>query len=542
MTSMLVLLGASLGSGAVAGIAIATLIVGCLVGGFVGLFFYKNYSEKKMGNAEREAQRIIEEANLEAKTIRKDGLLEAKETMNKMREDFEAETKERKQDWQRTENRLAQKEASLDKKEDAIDKKEAVLDKKIEDAEKLHQLNEDQKQKLKDLELDIQKSQENVQKELERVAGLSKEEASTELKNSLIDDVKKNAANEAKEILAQAKDNAVKEAQDIISQAIQRCAADYSTENTVSVVALPNDEMKGRIIGRMGRNVRALESATGVDLIIDDTPDVITLSSFDPVRREIARLTLEKLITDGRIHPARIEEVVDKVKKEVEAGIKEAGEDAAMEVGIHGLHPEVIKVLGRLKYRTSYGQNVLRHSIEVASLAAIMANELGIDPKIAKRAGLLHDIGKAVDHEYEGTHIQLGVEIAKKYRESGDVVHAIAAHHNDIEPQTISAILVQAADAISSARPGARRESLESYVKRIEKLEDIAKSFNGVNETYAVQAGREIRVIVKPEQVSDANTVFLAKDIAQKLENELEYPGQIKVNVIREVRSVEYAK
>lgn len=542
MTSILTMLGASLTDGAVAGIAIATLIVGGIVGAVVGLLSYKNSTEKKIGNANREAQRIIEEANLEAKTIRKDGLLEAKETMNKMREDFEQETKERKQDWQRTENRLAQKEASLDKKEDLLDKKDAVLDKKIEDAEKLHAANEEQKQKLKDLEENIAKSQEEVKKELERVAGLSKEEASLELKNALIDDVKKNTVKEAQEIIAQAKDNALKEAQDIISQAIQRCAADCATENTVSVVALPNDEMKGRIIGRMGRNVRALESATGVDLIIDDTPDVITLSSFDPVRREIARLTLEKLITDGRIHPARIEEVVEKVRKEVEADIKNAGEDAAIEVGVHGLHPEIIKILGRLKYRTSYGQNVLRHSIEVASLAAIMANEIGIDPKIAKRAGLLHDIGKAIDHEYEGTHIQLGVEMAKKYRESGDVVHAIAAHHNDIEPQTISAILVQAADAISSARPGARRESLESYVKRIEKLEDIAKSFSGVNETFAVQAGREIRVIVKPEVVSDSGTVFLAKDIATKLENELEYPGQIKVNVIREVRSSEYAK
>lgn len=371
---------------------------------------------------------------------------------------------------------------------------------------------------------------------------MTKEEASQELKDALLDSVKKSSANEAKQLIQEAKDNAVKEAQNIISQAIQRCAADTATENTVSVVALPNDDMKGRIIGRMGRNIRALESATGVDLIIDDTPDVITLSSFDPVRREVARLTLEKLITDGRIHPARIEEMVDKVRKEVEAGIKEAGEEAAFEVGVHGLHPELIKILGRLKYRTSYGQNVLKHSIEVASVASVMAAELGIDPRIAKRAGLLHDIGKAIDHEFEGTHIQLGVEIAKKYRESNEVIHAIAAHHNDIEPQTIDAVLVQAADAISSARPGARRESVETYVKRIEKLEDIAKSFDGVEQTFAVQAGREIRVMVKPEQVNDANTVFLAKEIAQKLENELEYPGQIKVNVIREVRSVEYAK
>ncbi len=525
--------------GAAAGIAAAIAIV---VGGLLGWVIYRVYSQNKIGNAKREAARIIEEANLEAKTIRKDGMLEAKEQMNKMRIDFENETKERKQDWQRTENRLAQKEAALDKKEDTLDKKDAALDKKLDDVEKSQKQIEETKERLKGIETELGNAQEKMQNELERVAGMTKEEACQELKNALLDGVKKSAANDAKNLIAEAKDNAVKEAQNIISQAIQRCAADHATENTVSVVALPNDEMKGRIIGRMGRNIRALESATGVDLIIDDTPDVITLSSFDPVRREVARLTLEKLITDGRIHPARIEEMVDKVKKEVEAGIKEAGEEAAFEVGVHGLHPEIIKILGRLKYRTSYGQNVLKHSIEVASLASVMAAELGVDPRIARRAGLLHDIGKAVDHELEGTHIQLGVDIAKKYRESNEVIHAIAAHHNDIEPQTIDAVLVQAADAISSARPGARRESVETYVKRIEKLEEIAKSFDGVDQTFAVQAGREIRVMVKPEQVNDANTVFLAREIAEKLENELEYPGQIKVNVIREVRSVDYAK
>ena len=525
--------------GAAAGIAAAIAIV---VGGLLGWVIYRVYSQNKIGNAKREAARIIEEANLEAKTIRKDGMLEAKEQMNKMRIDFENETKERKQEWQRTENRLAQKEAALDKKEDTLDKKDAALDKKLDDVEKSQKQIEETKERLKGIETELGNAQEKMQKELERVAGMTKEEACQELKDALLDGVKKSAANDAKNLIAEAKDNAVKEAQNIISQAIQRCAADHATENTVSVVALPNDEMKGRIIGRMGRNIRALESATGVDLIIDDTPDVITLSSFDPVRREVARLTLEKLITDGRIHPARIEEMVDKVRKEVEAGIKEAGEEAAFEVGVHGLHPEIIKILGRLKYRTSYGQNVLKHSIEVASLASVMASELGVDPRVARRAGLLHDIGKAVDHELEGTHIQLGVDIAKKYRESNEVIHAIAAHHNDIEPQTIDAVLVQAADAISSARPGARRESVETYVKRIEKLEEIAKSFDGVDQTFAVQAGREIRVMVKPEQVNDANTVFLAREIAEKLENELEYPGQIKVNVIREVRSVDYAK
>lgn len=541
MTGLSLLLSA-ISDGGIVGIAVGVAVIGLVLGAVSCYFIYKKYLTTKINSAKSEAERIIEEANLEAKSIRQNGLLDAKEQMNKMRDDFEKETKDRKQDWQRTENRLAQKESALDRKEDQIDKKSASLDKKIEDAERVQKQNEETKERLKGIEEELSHSKENMQKELERVSGMTKEEAEAELKSALLDGVKKSAAQEAKAIIAESKENAQKEAKNIISQAIQRCAADHATENTVSVVALPNDEMKGRIIGRMGRNIRALESATGVDLIIDDTPDVITLSSFDPVRREVARLTLEKLITDGRIHPARIEEIVDKVRREVEAGIKEAGEEAAFEVGVHGLHPEVIKILGRLKYRTSYGQNVLKHSIEVASLASIMASELGIDPRIAKRAGLLHDIGKAVDHELEGTHIQLGVEIAKKYRENGDVIHAIAAHHNDIEPTTIDAVIVQAADAISSARPGARRESLENYVKRIEKLEEIAKSFDGVDQTFAVQAGREIRVMVKPERVSDANTVFLAKEIAEKLENELEYPGQIKVNVIREVRHAEYAK
>ncbi len=541
MTQLNLLLSA-MEAGGVAGIAVGVAVVGMVIGAVICYFVYKQYLNNKIRSAKSEAERIIDEANAEAKSIRKDGMIEAKEEMNRRRDEFEKETKERKSEWQRTENRLAQKESALDKKEDLIDKKSATLDRKIEDAERIQKQNEDTKERLKGIEEELSHSKEIMQKELERVSGMTKEEASSELKAALLEGVKKDAAQAAKAIVAESKENAQKEARNIISQAIQRCAADHATENTVSVVALPNDEMKGRIIGRMGRNIRALESATGVDLIIDDTPDVITLSSFDPVRREVARLTLEKLITDGRIHPARIEEIVDKVRREVEAGIKEAGEEAAFEVGVHGLHPEIVKTLGRLKYRTSYGQNVLKHSVEVASLASIMASELGIDPRIAKRAGLLHDIGKAVDHELEGTHIQLGVEIAKKYRENGDVVHAIAAHHNDIEPTTIDAIIVQAADAISSARPGARRESLENYVKRIEKLEEIAKSFEGVDQTFAVQAGREIRVMVKPESVNDANTVFLAKEIAEKLENELEYPGQIKVNVIREVRSVEYAK
>ena len=538
MTSSISVLLAALEVGPVIGIAVAALVVGAAVG-FLG---YRLYSQNKIGLAKREAARILEEAGLEAKAIRKDGLLEAKEQQNKMRSEFEKETKERRAEWQRTENRLVQKENALDKKEETLNKKEDSLDNKLTELEKSQKAVEENRERLKAIEEELNRSQEVMQKELERVAGMTKEEASQELKDALLDDVKRSAAAEAKAIEAEAKENAVKEAQNIIATAIQRCAADHATENTVSVVALPNDEMKGRIIGRMGRNIRALESATGVDLIIDDTPDVITLSSFDPVRREVARLTLEKLIADGRIHPARIEEIVDKVRREVNASIKEAGEEAVFEAGVHGLHPELVKILGRLKYRTSYGQNVLKHSLEVSFLASLMAQELGIDPKVAKRAGLLHDIGKAIDHEVEGTHIQIGVELAKKYKEHADVIHAIAAHHNDIEPETIAAVLVQAADAISSARPGARRESLENYVKRIEKLEDIAKSFDGVEQTFAVQAGREIRVMVKPEQVDDAATVFLAHEIAEKLENELEYPGQIKVNVIREVRSVDYAK
>lgn len=538
MTSSISVLLAALEVGPVIGIAVAALVVGAAVG-FLG---YRLYSQNKIGLAKREAARILEEAGLEAKAIRKDGLLEAKEQQNKMRSEFEKETKERRAEWQRTENRLVQKENALDKKEEILNKKEDSLDNKLTELEKSQKAVEENRERLKAIEEELNRSQEVMQKELERVAGMTKEEASQELKDALLDDVKRAAAAEAKAIEAEAKENAVKEAQNIIATAIQRCAADHATENTVSVVALPNDEMKGRIIGRMGRNIRALESATGVDLIIDDTPDVITLSSFDPVRREVARLTLEKLIADGRIHPARIEEIVDKVRREVNASIKEAGEEAVFEAGVHGLHPELVKILGRLKYRTSYGQNVLKHSLEVSFLASLMAQELGVDPKVAKRAGLLHDIGKAIDHEVEGTHIQIGVELAKKYKEHADVIHAIAAHHNDIEPETIAAVLVQAADAISSARPGARRESLENYVKRIEKLEDIAKSFDGVEQTFAVQAGREIRVMVKPEQVDDAATVFLAHEIAEKLENELEYPGQIKVNVIREVRSVDYAK
>ena len=551
MTSIFYSAFASLSPGAIAGIVGAvTLIVGVLA----GLFGYRLYSQNKVGLAKREAERIVEEAKLEAKDIRKDGLIEAKEQLQKMRSEFDKETHDRRAELQRSENRIVQKEAALDKKEETLDRKQAEL-------EQANKQVEATKAKLKEIEDELSLSQEKMERELERVSQLTKEEAAAQLKAGLLESVKRDSALEAKEIEAQAKEQAEKKAKNIISLAIQRCAADHAADSTVSVVALPSDEMKGRIIGRVGRNIRALESATGVDVIIDDTPDVVTLSSFDPVRREIARITLEKLVADGRIHPARIEEMVDKVKKEVDQSIKEAGEEAVFDAGVHGLHPELVRLLGRLRYRTSYGQNVLKHSLEVAFLAAIMASELGVDAKLAKRAGLLHDIGKAIDHETEGTHIQIGVDIAKKYKESPAVINAIAAHHGDCEPQTVEAVLIQAADAISGARPGARRESLENYVKRIEKLETLANSFDGVEQSYAIQAGREIRVIVKPEKVNDAGTVFLAKEIANKYESELEYPGQIKVSVIankyeseleypgqikvsviREVRSVDYAK
>ncbi len=531
LTSSITNLLAAVSPGGIAGIAISTFIVGALI----GLFGYRLYSQNKTGLAKREAARIIEEANLEAKSIRKEGMLEAKEQQQKMRSEFDKETRERRQEWQRTENRLVQKENSLDKKEETFERKQNDLENSVKQIEQT-------KLKLKAIEDELSNQQEVMQKELERVAGLTREEAASALKDAILESVRRDSATEAKEIEADAKEHAEKKAKEIISLAIQRCAADHASETTVSVVELPSDDMKGRLIGRVGRNIRAIESSTGVDLIIDDTPEVVTLSSFDPIRREVARLTVERLVADGRIHPARIEEMVDRVKKEVDQSIKEAGDEAVFEANVHGLHPELVKILGRLKYRTSYGQNVLKHSLEVAYLSAMMASELGVDVKVAKRAGLLHDIGKAIDHEVEGTHVQIGVDIVKKYKESPAVVHAIAAHHGDIEAETVEAILVQAADAISSARPGARRESLENYVKRIESLEKIANSFDGVEQSFAIQAGREIRVMVKPERVNDNATLFLAKDIAGKLESELEYPGQIKVSVIREVRSVEYAK
>jgi ribonuclease Y len=503
-------------------------IAGTSIGIFAGIYIRKVIAEGKINSAEDEAKRIIDEANKQAETTKKEVLIEAKEEIHKMRNEVERESRERRIELQKLERRLVHKEEVIDRKSELLEKKEESLNKKIKDLEAKEALIEELYQKQVE--------------ELERLSGLTTDEA----RELLLSDIRKEISHEAalmiKEIENNAKEEAKKRAREIISYAIQKCAADHVAETTVSVVALPNDEMKGRIIGREGRNIRTLETLTGIDLIIDDTPEAVILSGFDPIRREVARIALEKLIIDGRIHPARIEEMVEKARKEVENQIREEGEQAAFEVGIHGLHPELIRLLGRLKFRTSYGQNVLKHSIEVANLCGLMAAELGADVKIAKRAGLLHDIGKAVDHEVEGPHVAIGADLAKKYRESKDVIHAIAAHHGDIEPQTIEAVLVQAADAISAARPGARRETLETYIKRLEKLEEIANSFEGVEKSYAIQAGREIRIMVKPEVVDDAQTVLISREIVKRIENELEYPGQIKVNVIRETRAIEYAK
>lgn len=518
-----------------AGIVAAIAIVCAVVGIGLGLLAYKLIFMRKVGSAQKECDKIIEDGKNEAKALRKEALQEAKDEQRRLRSEFDRESKERRAEIQKSESRVLQRE-------DILNKKEMLLDKKSDSIEQTKKELELKAKDIEALENEVKQSHSRMISELERVANLTSEQAKVQLIDELMVEVKKEAGIMAKEIESEAKEEAEKKAKNIIGLAIQKCAADHAAELTVSVVSLPNDEMKGRLIGRVGRNIRALENATGIDLIIDDTPDVVTLSGFDPIRREIARITIERLVTDGRIHPARIEEMVDKVRRELDVQIKEAGENAAFDAGVYGLHPELIKLIGRLKFRTSYGQNVLNHSLEVSYLAGIMAAELGADVKIAKRAGLLHDIGKAVDHEVEGTHIQIGVELAKKYKENRAVIHAIEAHHGDVEATTLEAILVQAADAISGARPGARRESLENYVKRLEKLEGLANSFAGVEQSYAIQAGREIRVIVKPEEVDDASTVFLAKDIAHKLESELEYPGQIKVNVIRETRSIEFAK
>jgi len=503
-------------------VVLAILIVG------IELYVRKKYSWAKLSQVEEIAKNIKTEAIREAESMKKESILEAKEEVHRLRNDFEKETRERRSEVQRLERRNIQREESLDKKGEFIEKRE----------ENLNSRDTELQQKEEKIET-LYQSQRN---ELERLANLSSEEAKQMLLDKIRKEIKHDAAVMIKEVETKAKEDADKKAREIITCAIQRCAADHVAESTVYVVSLPNDEMKGRIIGREGRNIRALETLTGIDLIIDDTPEAVILSGFDPIRREVARIALEKLILDGRIHPARIEEMVEKAKKEVENDIKEEGEQATFETGVHGLHAEIIRLLGRLKYRTSYGQNVLKHSIEVSYLAGFMASELGMDPTLAKRAGLLHDIGKAVDHEVEGPHALIGSETAKKYHESAVIVNAIGAHHGDVEPQSLEAILVQAADAVSAARPGARRETLEAYIKRLEKLEEISNSYEGVEKSYAIQAGREIRIIVKPESVDDAGSAEMARNIVKRIESELEYPGQIKINVIRETRAIEYAK
>ncbi|MCL2751587.1 MAG: ribonuclease Y [Firmicutes bacterium] len=500
-----------------------------------GYLICRNVVNNKIGNAREKAKAIIDEANETAKSKKKESIFEAREEIHRQRSEFDKEVKERRNELQRSEQRLTQKEEGIDKKEEA-------LDKKLESLEQQKKNLQNREGELAQKEEEHKKFQEKMTRELERVSGMSREEAKRVLITQIEDEAKIDAAKLVRQIEADAVEDADKRARNIVASAIQRCASDHAAETTVSVVQIPNDELKGRIIGREGRNIRALESATGIDLIIDDTPEAVILSGFDPVRREVARLTLEKLINDGRIHPARIEEVVEKVKKELDHQIKEVGENSLFETKVFNVHPELVKLLGRLKYRTSYGQNVLKHSIEVSLLAGLMANELGADVNICKRAGLLHDIGKAVDHEVEGTHISIGVELARKYKEKEEIIHCIHAHHGDVDPKTLEAILVQTADAISASRPGARRESLDNYVKRLEKLEEIANSFAGVEKSFAIQAGREVRIIVKPEVVDDKASVFLSKDIAKKIESELDYPGQIKVNVIREIRAVEYAK
>lgn len=516
------------------GLGIAAVVLA--VGGFLlGRLIYKKKTDQQLVEVQARASKIIEDATAEAKALKKEAILEAKEQELKLKNEFERETRDKKAELNKQEQRLNQRE-------DNIEKKEAALDRKNEEIDNLKRSLTAKEQEVQRIQEKLSNQHELMIQELEKVAQLTKDEAKKLLSSEILDETRHDVALQVRNIEQTAKEEAEVEAKKIISLAIQRCAADHSSEITVSVVPIPSDDMKARIIGREGRNIRALENATGIELIVDDTPEVVILSGFDPVRREIARLSLERLITDGRIHPARIEETVAKVKKELDQEIKAAGESAMFDVNIYGIHPELIKLIGRLKYRTSYGQNVYNHSIEVAQLAGLMASELGLDVNLAKRAGLLHDIGKAVDKEQEGTHVQLGADLAKKYGEKPNVVNAIAAHHGDCEPKTVEAVLVAAADAISGARPGARRETTSNYIKRLEKLEKLASDFNGVDKCYAIQAGREVRVIVKPEQIDDAQAIFLAKDIAKKIEAELEYPGQIKVNVIRESRAIEYAK
>ena len=509
-------------------IGIAIFLVSAVIFTFVGITIRKKIAESKIDSAENEAKKIIELAQKEAESKRKEEILKAKEEIINARKELDKEVRERRGEVQNQERRLIQKEENLERKIAQMDNKEREFEKKEKDLEN----------RRGELENVISRQME----ELQRVSGLSKEAAKEQLLKEMDKQLTIEKANLIKSADEKAKEMATKNAKEIIGYAIQKCAADHTSETTVSIVTLPNDEMKGRIIGREGRNIRTLETLTGVDLIIDDTPEAVVISGFDALRREVARIALEKLMDDGRIHPAKIEEMVEKAKEEVAQTIKEEGERACIETGVMGLHPDLVNLIGKLKYRTSYGQNVLNHSIEVSNLARIMAEELGLDPKIARRAGLLHDIGKALDHDMEGTHVQIGVEVLRKYKENPIVINAVEAHHGDVEPQTIEAVLVQAADAISASRPGARRETLENYIKRLEKLEEIATSFDGVDKSYAIQAGREVRIIVKPEKISDAQMTILARDVSKKVEEEMEYPGQIKVNIIRETRVVDYAK
>ena len=509
-------------------IIIATFLISAVIGVVVGMIMRKKIAESKIESAEKEAKRLIDLAKVEAENLKKEEIIKAKEEIMNNRKELDQEIKERRSEIQKQESRMIQKEENLDKRSDNLEKKEKGLDKEYESLE-------NQKKEVNEL-------YEKQVQELQRIASLTREEAKKQLLTEMEKEITTEKAKLIRDLNQKSKEEASKNAKEIITYAVQKCAADHTSETTVSIVALPSDDMKGRIIGREGRNIKALETLTGIDLIIDDTPEAVILSGFDPLRREVARIALEKIIDDGRIHPAKIEEMVEKAKEELNNIIKEEGERAVLETGVNNLHPDIIKLLGKLKYRTSYGQNVLSHSIEVSNLARIMAEELGLDAKRARRAGLLHDIGKALDHDMEGTHVQIGVDILKKYKENPLIINAVEAHHGDVEPATMEAVLVQAADAISASRPGARRETLEAYIKRLESLEAIADSFDGVEKSFAIQAGREVRIIVKPDKISDDQMTVLARDVSKRIEDEMEYPGQIKVNIIREKRVVDYAK
>ena len=509
-------------------IMIAVVLISLAIGTVFGVAYRKKVAESKIQGAENEAKRLVDLAKIEAENMKKEEIFKAKEEIMNSRKELDQEIKERRGEVQKQESRLMQKEENLEKREANFEKKEKEVERELQEVEK-------QKE-------EVQKLHNEEMVQLQRIAALSQEDAKAQLLSEMDKQLTAEKAALIREKEQMAKENAIKNAKEVLSYAVQKCAADHSQETTVSIVALPNDDMKGRIIGREGRNIKALETLTGIDLIIDDTPEAVVLSGFDPLRREVAKIALEKLIEDGRIHPAKIEEMVEKAKEEVETVIKEEGERAVLETGVIGLHPDIVKLIGKLKYRTSYGQNVLNHSIEVSNLARIMAEELGLDPKLARRAGLLHDIGKALDHDMEGTHVEIGVEILKKYKENPLVINAVEAHHQDVEPETLEAVLIQAADAVSASRPGARRETVEAYIKRLQNLEEIADSFDGVEKSFAIQAGREVRIIVKPDRISDDKMTILARDVSKKIESEMDYPGQIKVNIIRETRVIDYAK